>query len=108
MNIGEALKRIRLIYGYKANDMSRELEISPSYLSEIEHGNRKPSLEILQNYAEIFDIKVSALLILSEEYTEMKNENRAELFIQKKMIRLIDRLSKDFLDEIEDGELEKL
>ncbi len=103
MNIGEALRRMRLIYGYKATQMSQKLEISPSYLSEIEHGNRKPSLDILQNYANVFRIKVSALVLLSEEYTEMKNQNKAELFIQRKMIATINKLSEGLIDEEDEG-----
>ena len=34
--IGDVLKRMRIIYGYKASEMSSELGISASYLSEIE------------------------------------------------------------------------
>lgn len=35
--IGDVLKRMRIIYGYKASEMSSELGISASYLSEIEN-----------------------------------------------------------------------
>lgn len=35
--IGDVLKRTRIIYGYKASEMSSELGISASYLSEIEN-----------------------------------------------------------------------
>lgn len=52
--IGEVLKRLRTIYGYKAIDMSEKLGISASYLSEIENGKKQPSLEHLKKYAELF------------------------------------------------------
>ena len=39
--LGDTLKRTRLIYGYKAKDMSKLLNISPSYLSEIENNKKK-------------------------------------------------------------------
>ena len=47
--IGDVLKRMRIIYGYKASEMSSELGISASYLSEIEVSNifGPLSLEIL-------------------------------------------------------------
>lgn len=38
--LGDTLKRTRLIYGYKAKDMSKLLNISPSYLSEIENNKK--------------------------------------------------------------------
>ena len=47
--IGDMLKRTRIIYGYKASEMSSELGISASYLSEIENNKKQPSLELLQN-----------------------------------------------------------
>lgn len=102
MEIGEVLKRLRLIYGYKAYEMSDELKISPSYLSEIEHGNRTPSLELLQNYANIFDIKLSALILLSEEYADIKQQDKTEIFIRKKLLNLIDRCSKGLIEKEED------
>lgn len=102
MDIGEILKRLRLIYGYKAYEMSEELNISPSYLSEIEHGNRAPSLELLQNYATILDIKLSVLILLSEEYSDMKQQDKTELFIRKKLLKLIDKCSKGLVDIEED------
>ena len=47
--IGDVLKRTRIIYGYKASEMSSELGISASYLSEIENNKKQPSLDLLQN-----------------------------------------------------------
>ena len=41
--IGDVLKRTRIIYGYKASEMSSELGISASYLSEIENNKKQPS-----------------------------------------------------------------
>ena len=46
--IGDVLKHLRKIYGYKAVEMSKELGISTSYLSEIENGKKQPSLEHLK------------------------------------------------------------
>ena len=47
--IGDVLKRVRIIYGYKASEMSSELGISASYLSEIENNKKQPSLAFSKN-----------------------------------------------------------
>jgi DNA-binding XRE family transcriptional regulator len=47
--IGDVLKRMRIIYGYKASEMSSELGISASYLSEIENNKKQPSLDFSKN-----------------------------------------------------------
>ena len=55
--IGDTLKRTRMIYGYKAFEMSELLQISKSYLSEIENNKKQPSLELLEKYSEIYGMK---------------------------------------------------
>ena len=46
--LGETLRKLRGIYGYSASEMSRLLGISNSYLSEIEHGKKQASIELLE------------------------------------------------------------
>ena len=65
--LNNALKKIRLFHNIKQNELSQQLNISNSYLSEIESGKKSPSIELLQNYAVIFDIPVSSLLYFSEQ-----------------------------------------
>lgn len=92
--IGDVLKRTRAIFGYKANEMSTALEISPSYLSEIENNKKQPSLNLLKRYAEIFDIRLSSLILLSEKVEELEKSNhKSSLLIRKMMIHLINSMS---------------
>jgi len=92
--IGQTLKKVRTIYGYKAVVMSSILGISASYLSEIENDKKQPSLELLQKYADAFGIKLSSLILLSEE----ENEVGGEVFIKKLMTKLIGHMSKGLPD----------
>ena len=75
--IGDVLKRTRIIYGYKASEMSSELGISASYLSEIENNKKQPSLDLLQKYADIYGIRLSSLILLSVK-TWMKQRSLAK------------------------------
>lgn len=92
--IGDVLKRTRAIYGYKATEMSELLDISNSYLSEIENNKKKPSLELLEKYSRIYNIKLSSLILLSEDYDEATKENKGDNFIRTMMLRLINGMSK--------------
>ncbi len=87
--IGEVLKKIRNIFGYKAMELSAMLGISASYLSEIENNKKQPSIELLQKYSEIFKIRPSSLLLLSENLKEDEKGVGAD-FIRKMMLSLID------------------
>lgn len=84
--MGVVLKKLRTIYGYTAKDMSSHLGISPSYLSEIENNKKKPSLDLLEKYSKVFDIKVSSIIAMSENYNEDLQNN---LNINKIMIKLV-------------------
>lgn len=91
--IGDVLRRIRTIYGYKAGELSTLLEISPSYLSEIENNKKLPSLELLDRYSKIYGIKLSSIILLSENYEEAEREGKGANFIRTMMINLIEAMS---------------
>lgn len=91
--IGEVLARMRKIYGYKATEMSAEVGISPSYLSEIENGKKQPSLELLKKYSEVFGIKLSSLILLSESYEEAEKKGKGTAMIRTMMMKLINGMS---------------
>ena len=92
--IGDILKRTRTIYGYKASELSELLGISKSYLSEIEN-KKQPSLELLEKYSKIYDMKLSSLILLSENYEEASKSNKGDKFIRNMMIKLIEKMTPD-------------
>lgn len=100
--IGDTLKRIRSIYGYKASELSSLLGISPSYLSEIENNKKQPSLELLQKCADIYKIKLSSLILLSESYEDAVSRGRGTALVRSMMVGLIEKLSTASKDVSED------
>lgn len=68
--MSETLKLLRIFYGYKSVEMAKMLNISQSFLSEIENGKKNPTLELLNKYSEVFKIKVSTIVLLSESLEE--------------------------------------
>lgn len=91
--LGQTLKRLRLIYGYSAREMSEALRISSSYLSEIEREKKEPSLTVLQRYSEVFNLKLSTLLRFSEQMASEESKGTGQQFITKLMTNLIERYS---------------
>ena len=62
-----ALKLVRQYHRLNQVEMAKRLDVSPSYLSEIEKGRKTPSFELLENYASLIGIPVSSLVFLAEE-----------------------------------------
>ena len=100
--IGDVQKRTRIIYGYKASEMSSELGISASYLSEIENNKKQPSLELLQKYANIYGIRLSSLILLSENMDEAEKSGKGTIFVKNMMAHLIQSMSATVSDPDEE------
>lgn len=96
--IGDVLKRTRVIYGYKATEMSSMLGISASYLSEIENNKKQPSLELLEKFAKIYGIRLSSLILLSESIEDAEKKGKGTAVIRNMMIHLIEGMSRTMGD----------
>lgn len=96
---GEVLKRLRSIYGYTAKEFSQMISISPSYLSEIENDKKQPTLDLLEKYAEVLKIKLSSLILISENFEESEKTDRGATFVRNLMVHLIDKISDGNEDE---------
>lgn len=62
-----ALRHAREFRRWTQEHLASELGISASYLSEIENGKKRPSLDLLDGYARIFGIQASTFLALEEK-----------------------------------------
>ena len=65
--LGQTIKLLRLTFGYKSKGLASELGISKSYLSEIESGNKIPTLKLIENLSIIFEINTSSFFRLLQE-----------------------------------------
>lgn len=91
--LSEALRLLRVYHDMKQKDLAEKLGLSSSHVSEIENGNKTPSLEVVQKYAALFKIPVSSIMFFSEqiEGSSRKSaiESRAKNAIASKIISLL-------------------
>lgn len=90
--LNDALRIVRLIHDYKSIELAKELGISASYLSEIENGKKKPSLELLQKYSDVLDLRPSTLLFFSEELDKNKAGDRVKSKMRNHVIALMKKI----------------
>src|SRR5258708_26211843 len=64
--LAEALRLLRVFHDTSQTSLAEKLEISKSYLSEIESGKKEPTLNLLSRYAAEFDVALSSLLFFAE------------------------------------------
>lgn len=60
--LGEKIKRIRNEKGFSLRDLAAQVDLSASFLSQIEQGKASPSIENLKKIATSLDVKVSYLI----------------------------------------------
>lgn len=96
---GEALKLLRRYQGLNQSTLAKELGVSRSYISELESGNRTPSLDLLNRYADVFNIPTSSLVFFAEALQDNENLSgrleKAKGVIAKKIIALLTILDVD-------------
>lgn len=68
--IYRALKTIRQFHGLTQAELALKLDMSKSYLSEIESGKKSVGYDLLEKYSELFDVPVSSLVFFSENLEE--------------------------------------
>ena len=60
--IGKKIKHSRQMHDLTQEDLAFEIDTSPAYISNIERGKKKPSLQKLIEITEILEITINDLL----------------------------------------------
>lgn len=88
--LGQKLRSVRNSGGLTLEEVSSELDVTPSYLSEIERGKKVPSLEVLCNLSAFLDLSRNFLRKVLEEteggtksFGEVLESRREEMGLSK-------------------------
>lgn len=95
--IGEALRLLRIFNGYKSVEVAEQIGTSQGYISEIENGHKQPSLDILEKYAKMFDMKLSTLMLFAESIEDGERDKRgvrAKQYVARAGMKLLEILDK--------------
>lgn len=87
--LGESLRLIRSFHEITQMDLAKDLGISRSYLSELEAGKKKPSLDLLESYSARFDIPLSSIILFSEKSNEGRYEGATRKILTEKALVLL-------------------
>jgi len=87
--IYEALRLIRVFHDLKQVELAEKLGVSKSHISEIEKGNKSPSLDLIQRYATEFKIPVSSIMFFAEELPNAKSGDKIRSKIAGKVIDIL-------------------
>lgn len=76
--LNEVLKLVRQYHRLNQKEAAKQLDISASYLCELENGKKEASLKILEKYETVFDLPGSSLLFMAESIDNKKKKAVAD------------------------------
>jgi len=85
----EAIRLVRVFHDMNQTTLAERLEISKSYLSEIESGKKQVTLELLEKYADIFGMPLSSLLFFAE-HVQGGTREKVRTAIAGKVVKMLD------------------
>jgi transcriptional regulator with XRE-family HTH domain len=100
--LGKTIRILRLAKALKASELADAAEISVSFLSLVENGDRQPSLDVIRRISKALSIPSEALVLLGmgdESNLVLQNDNSAEITqtvndliqIEAKLGKLLDK-----------------
>jgi transcriptional regulator with XRE-family HTH domain len=97
--INEALRLIRIFHDLKQFEVAEKLGVSKSHISEIEKGSKSPSLELINKYADEFNIAPSSIMFFAEELPGAQRGGKVRAKIASKVLDIL-----KFVERKSDGE----
>ncbi|OPX21716.1 MAG: hypothetical protein B1H03_06045 [Planctomycetales bacterium 4484_113] len=74
VEFGRLIRNLRLRKGLSQSDLAEAIDLHPSYLSRMEHGERRPSPGVLKKMSQLLDYSLSDLLrsakLVDEDFAE--------------------------------------
>ncbi|WP_420605536.1 helix-turn-helix transcriptional regulator [Novosphingopyxis sp.] len=89
-----ALKLMRQYHRLNQKELSKLIDISPSYVSELENGRKDPSLDILTRYSSEFGIPLSSILFFAERSSGDRIEG-ARAFVADKTLKMLEWIAEE-------------
>ncbi len=97
--INDALRIVRLYWGFTQKELSKKLNISQSLISEIESGRKVVTLDVLECYSDKLGIRLSQLMFFAEEVENLPPSRRGKHFIADRVLDLLEKFApQDLID----------
>lgn len=91
--INDALRLVRLYFGYSQVELAGELGLSQSMVSEIERGAKPVTMDVLERYSTTLGIRMSQLMFFAEELEGEPPQKRGKLIIANRVLKLLEAFS---------------
>lgn len=88
--LNEALRLVRVYHDLTQADVAERVGLSKSYVSEIESGEKKVSLAVLEKYSAALDIPMSSLMLFAERMDKAGKADAIRVYVADKALKMLD------------------
>lgn len=87
VSLGKVLRLLKIARGLSSRELAEKMNVSSTFISEVESDSKKPSLEMLSKYSAALGVRSSTILYFDEEMSGKKYKYTQLLYeILKKII----------------------
>ncbi|MFZ5941716.1 MAG: helix-turn-helix domain-containing protein [Bacteroidota bacterium] len=97
MNIGTVITQIRKEKKISQKELSRLSSISQTYISQIEAGNRNPTLDVLQSIGDVLGVPYQVIAFLSLDEDSIPEAKKAQYKLIEPTIKAL--IEKHFISK---------
>lgn len=86
----EALRLVRVFHDLNKTQTADRVGLSKSYITELERGDKKVTLEVLQKYADAFNVPLSSLMFFAEQASDGSSNEKVRTAVAGKVVKMLD------------------
>jgi transcriptional regulator with XRE-family HTH domain len=87
--LNEALRLIRVFHDLNKTQAADRVGLSKSYVTELERGDKKVTIDVLEKYSDAFAIPLSSLIFFAEQIDSKSNREKARIFVAGKTLKML-------------------
>lgn len=88
--LSDALRLVRAFHNLNKTQVAQRVGLSKSYITELERGDKKVTLEVLQKYADAFNMPVSSLMFFAEHAGDPSSTEKVRTAVAGKVVKMLD------------------
>ena len=88
--LNEALRLVRVFHDLNKTQTADRVGLSKSYITELERGDKKVTMEVLEKYADGFSIPLSSLVFFAEQAANPSATEKTRSFVVGKTLKMLD------------------
>ncbi|WP_439469847.1 helix-turn-helix domain-containing protein [Blastomonas fulva] len=88
--LNEALRLVRVFHDLNKTQTADRVGLSKSYITELERGDKKVTMEVLEKYAGGFSIPLSSLMFFAEQAANPSPTEKTRSFVAGKALKMLD------------------